>query len=103
LTIIPQVHKLSILDDRSETPMEVILRKYGNSTVAVLPPAVLKDLGLAAGQAMSLDTTKQGQIVLSRKAKYVLADMIAQCDRKAPPPADLALWDSAKPVGQEVW
>ena len=83
--------------------MEVILRKYGNSTVAVLPPAVLKDLGLSAGQAMSLDTTGQGQIVLSRKRKYVLAEMIAQCDRKAHPPADLALWDSAKSVGQEVW
>jgi antitoxin component of MazEF toxin-antitoxin module len=74
--------------------MEVILRKYGNSTVAVLPPAVHKDLGLSAGQAMSLDTTAQGQIVLSRKRRYVLADMIAQCDRKAPPPADLARWDT---------
>jgi antitoxin ChpS len=83
--------------------MEVILRKYGNSTVAVLPPAVLKDLGLSAGQAMSLDTTNQGQIVLSRKRKFTLADMIAQCDPNAPPPADLALWEGAKPVGQEVW
>ena len=83
--------------------MEVVLRKYGNSTVAVLPPAVLKDLGLSAGQTMSLDTTEQGQIVLSRKRRYVLADMIALCDRKAAPPADLALWDTAKPVGQEVW
>lgn len=83
--------------------MEVVLRKYGNSTVAVLPPAVLKDLGLAAGQAMTLDTNDLGQIVLARKRKYVLADLIAQCDRKAPPPADLALWDAAKPAGQEVW
>ncbi|MFM8355300.1 MAG: ChpB-ChpS toxin-antitoxin system antitoxin [Gammaproteobacteria bacterium] len=83
--------------------MEVILRKYGNSTVAVLPPSVLKDLGLAAGQAMSLDTNDQHQIVLSRKRQYVLADMIAQCNPKAPPPADLALWESAKPVGQEAW
>jgi len=83
--------------------MEVILRKYGNSTVAVLPPSVLKDLGLAAGQAMSLDTNDQHQIVLSPKRKYVLADMIAQCNPKAPPPADLALWESAKPVGREAW
>jgi antitoxin ChpS len=52
---------------------------------------------------MSLDTTAQGQILLSRKRTYVLADMIAQCDRKAPPPADLALWDTAKLVGQEAW
>jgi antitoxin ChpS len=83
--------------------VKVILRRYGNSTVAVLPPAALKDLGLLAGQAMSLDTTDQGQIVLSRKRKYVLTDMIAQCDRKAPAPADLALWDSAKSVGREAW
>jgi antitoxin ChpS len=83
--------------------MEVVLRKYGNSTVAVLPPAVLKDLGLSAGQAMTLNTTDQGEIVLARKSKYVLADLIAQCDRKAPPPADLALWDAARPAGQEVW
>ena len=83
--------------------MEVILRKYGNSTVAVLPPAVLRDLGLVAGQAMTLDTTDQGSIVLARKKKYSLADLIAQCDPKAPVSVDLDLWDSAKPAGQEVW
>ena len=83
--------------------MEVVLRKYGNSTVAVLPPAVLKDLGLAAGQAMTLHATDEGKIVLARKKRYTLAELIAQCDPKAPPPADLALWDAAKPVGGEVW
>lgn len=83
--------------------MEVVLRKYGNSTVAVLPPPVLKDLRLSAGQFMTLNTTEDGKIVLTRKRKYVLADLIAQCDPKVPPPADLALWNAAKPVGQEVW
>lgn len=83
--------------------MELVLRKYGNSTVAVLPPAVLKSLGLSAGQRMSLVTTDQGQIVLARKYTYVLSDLIAQCDPNALPPADLALWDTAKPAGQEVW
>jgi len=83
--------------------MEVILRKYGNSTVAVLPPGVLKDLGLSAGQPMTLDTNAQGQIVLTRKRNYSLACLIAQCDPEAPPPADLIPWESARPVGQEVW
>lgn len=83
--------------------MEIILRKYGNSTVAVLPPAVLKDLGLSAGQQMTLSTTEEGQLVLTRKRRYVLADLIAQCDSKAPPPADLALWGTARPAGDEVW
>ena len=83
--------------------MEVVLRRYGNSTVAVLPPPVLRDLGIAAGQRMSLQTTEDGRIVLARKRKYSLAEMIAQCDPKAAPPADLGLWDRSKPVGQEVW
>lgn len=83
--------------------MEVVLRKYGNSTVAVLPPAVLRDLGLSAGQSMSLDTTSDGKIVLIRKHKHVLADLLAQCNPDAPEPSDLVIWDAAPPAGQEVW
>jgi antitoxin ChpS len=70
--------------------------------LAVLTPAVLKDLGLTVGQAMTLDTAVRGEIVLAPKKKCVLADLIAQCDPKAPPPTDLALWGVAKPTGQEV-
>jgi antitoxin ChpS len=83
--------------------MEVVLRKYGNSTVLVLPPAVLKNFGLKAGQAMTLDSTPDGRITLAPKRRHTLADLLAQCDPKAAPPADLALWDNARPVGQEVW
>ena len=83
--------------------MDVVLKKYGNSTVAVMPPLVLRDLGITAGQAMTLDTTADGKIVLSPKRRFRLADLIAQCDTKAAPPADMALWDVARPMGQEVW
>lgn len=82
--------------------MEVVLKKMGNSTALIVPPPVLRDLGIGVGQRMSLETTPDGKIVLSPKRKYTLAELIAQCDRKAPPPADLAQWDSARPVGQEV-
>ncbi len=82
--------------------MEVVLKKMGNSTALVMPPPVLKDLGIGVGQHLSLVTTPDGRIVLTPKRKFVLADMIAQCDLKAAPPADLALWDTAKPVGGEV-
>lgn len=82
--------------------MEVTLKKMGNSTAVVIPPPVLKDLGIGAGQRLTLATTSDGKIVLTPKRKYVLADMIALCDLKAPPPADLALWDVARPVGGEV-
>lgn len=88
---------------KSGSVIDIVLRKYGNSTVAVLPPAVLKNLKLTAGQQMTLATNEQGEIVLARKRSYRLSDLIAQCDPKARAPVDLALWDSAKPVGREVW
>ncbi|MHB8310117.1 AbrB/MazE/SpoVT family DNA-binding domain-containing protein [Metallibacterium sp.] len=82
--------------------MDVVLKKMGNSTALVMPPPVLRDLGIGVGQHLSLDTTADGKIVLIPKRKFNLADMIAQCDLKAPPPADLSLWDVAKPMGGEV-
>lgn len=83
--------------------MEVVLKKMGNSTALVMPPPVLKDLGMGVGQRLSLSTTADGRIVLSPKRKYTLASMIARCDAKAAPPADMTLWFVARPVGQEVW
>lgn len=82
--------------------MKVALKKMSNSTAVVIPPPVLKDLGIGAGQQLTLDKTADGKIVLTPKRKFVLADMIAQCDLKAPPPPDLALWDVARPVGGEA-
>ena len=82
--------------------MEIALKKMGNSTAIVIPPPVLRDLGIGAGQKLTLAITPDGKIVLTPKRRYVLADMIAQCDPKAAPPADLALWDVARPVGGEV-
>ena len=81
---------------------EVVLRKFGNSTGTVFPTAVLKDLGLKAGLAMTLESTPDGKITLSPKRKYNLAALLAQCDPGAAPPADMALWDAAGPMGQEV-
>jgi antitoxin ChpS len=79
--------------------MEVTLRKMGNSTAVIVPPTVLRDLGMSAGQKLSLTTTPDGRIILAPKCKFALADLIAQCDPK--PPADLAPWNSMRPVGQE--
>lgn len=82
--------------------MQVTLKKMGNSTAVIIPPPVLKDLGVGAGQHLTLDMTTDGKIVLTPKRKYVLDDLIAQCDLTAPPPSDLATWDAAKPVGGEL-
>jgi antitoxin ChpS len=52
---------------------------------------------------MTLESTPDAGITLAPKRRYTLADLLAQCDLKAAPPADLALWDNARPVGQEAW
>lgn len=83
--------------------VEIILRKYGNSTVVVLPPALLKELRLVAGQLMTLNVTHDGTIILSRRRKFTLDELIAMCDTAAPVPPDLPLWEAAKPVGGELW
>ena len=82
--------------------MELILRKFGNSTALSFRPALLRDLGLKAGHVLTLTKTADGLITLTPKRRYTLAELIAQCDLKTPPPADLAIWDTAQPVGQEV-
>jgi antitoxin ChpS len=91
-----------LINSEPEFSVEIVLKKMGNSTALIMPPPVLKDLGIGVGHHLTLNTTPDGKIVLTPKRKYVLADMIAQCDLKAPMPADLALWDVAHPVGQEV-
>lgn len=82
--------------------MELTLRKYGNITALQFPPALLRDLGLKVGQVLTLTKTADGLITLSPKRRYTLAALIAQCDFKAEPPADMAVWDADRPVGQEV-
>ena len=82
--------------------MNVVLRKYGNSTVVVLPPGVLRDLRIKEGQSMTLSTT-DGAITLAPKRRYSLEELLAQCDAKAAPPAEMALWEAARPIGQEAW
>jgi antitoxin ChpS len=83
--------------------MEVTLRKMGNSTALVMPPPLLRDLGLSAGRTMKIHVTENGKIVLEPRRKYKLADLIAQCDLNAAAPADLRVWDKTAPVGGEVW
>ena len=83
--------------------MEVVLKKMGNSTALILPPPVLRDLGLAAGHALTLETTADRRLVLTPRRKYTLDEMIAACDLSAPPPADIAAWDALKPEGGEAW
>lgn len=82
--------------------MEVVLRKMGNSTALVMPPSVLRSLRVGVGRSLILDITSDGTIVLTPKQKFVLTEMIAQCDLNAPTPADIGSWDGLGPNGKEI-
>jgi antitoxin ChpS len=85
--------------------MELVIRKFGNSTGLTLPTALLRDLGLKVGQVMSLNKTEDGALVLrvkSTRRKYTAKELNALCDFNAPMPADLEAWDNLKPMGNET-
>lgn len=85
--------------------MELVIRKIGNSTGLTFPSALLRDLGLAVGQVMSLNKTADGALVLrvkSTRKKYTAKELNAMCDLNAPMPEDLIAWDNTKPMGNET-
>lgn len=85
--------------------MEPQLRKLGNSTGLTLPPSLMRNLGLAAGQLMTLRKTSSGSILLTPKAgrrKYSAAELSAQCNLKVLMPDDLVAWKQMLPVSNEA-
>ena len=61
------------------------LRQVGGSTVVAIPPALLKQIGLATDDAVSV-TVEKDQLVIRPHARprYTLAQLMAQCDLAAP-------------------
>lgn len=83
--------------------MELSIQKWGNSAAVRLPSTLLSQLGVALGDRLSAEMQPEGLVLRPARKSYSLADLMAQCDLKAAPPADVANWESARPVGQEVW
>ena len=83
--------------------MELTIQKWGNSAAVRLPSTLLSQLGVALGDKLSADMQPEGLVLRPARKSYSLADLMAQCDLHAAPPADAAGWEEAKPVGQEVW
>jgi antitoxin ChpS len=83
--------------------MELSIQKWGNSAAVRLPSTLLSQLGVALGDRLNAEIQPEGLVLRPARKSYSLADLMAQCDLKAAPPADMTTWESAKSVGQEVW
>ncbi|EMB2824051.1 PbsX family transcriptional regulator [Pseudomonas aeruginosa] len=84
--------------------MEVKVQQWGNSAAIRLPAAVLKQMSIDVGNVLNLDFTADAMTLKPAKAKphYKLAELMAQCDLKAPEPAELSAWNAMQPVGREA-
>ncbi len=79
--------------------MQVEVVKWGNSSAVRLPAAAMKDLQIALGDRLELETVA-GNIVLKPSAKsYNLKDMLTKINDQN----QHALVDFGAPVGREVW
>ncbi|OXI16144.1 AbrB/MazE/SpoVT family DNA-binding domain-containing protein [Burkholderia sp. AU15512] len=83
--------------------MELKIQKWGNSAAVRLPAVLLEQIDASVGSSLNADVRPDGVLLSPARRKYSLDDLIAQCDPKAPEPADLAGWGESKPVGHEAW
>lgn len=79
--------------------MKLNIQKWGNSAAIRLPAAMLSQIGAAIGDAVEVEP----EAFRVAKPKYKLANLLAQCNKNAPPPADMASWESMPPVGNEIF
>ena len=84
--------------------MQIKIQQWGNSAAIRLPSTVLKEMSLVSGDVLILDVSEEVITLKPAKARpqYRLADLMAQCDLKAPEPEELAAWNSMSPVGREA-
>jgi antitoxin ChpS len=78
------------------------LRTLGGSTIVAIPPALLSQIGLAAGGKIEI-SIEGDQLVLRKparvKPRYTLAELLAQCE---PGPFEVDQeWMDAPAVGKE--
>lgn len=84
--------------------METTLRNFGNSVGLVIPKALRDALNFEAGQTVQLDASSDGLLIRPVARRYTLDELLAQCDPKATKPTEIAAeWQTAAPVGREVW
>ena len=79
------------------------LRKVGGSVMLTVPPAILDVLRLQAGSKVGV-TVEGGRLVMEprERPRYKLAELLAQCDTKAPRSRKNRDWATSKAAGAEL-
>lgn len=78
------------------------LRSVGGSVVMAIPKRILELVHLQSGSQVTIDV-QNGKLIIepTKKPKYTLSELIAQCDLSQPVSADEQEWMNAPSVGAE--
>lgn len=83
--------------------MKTTISRSGNSQGVIIPKPLLAQLGVGVGDAVDMQLENNSLVIRKpARPRYTAAELNAQCDLKAPMPADLAEWDAMHPVGLET-
>ena len=79
------------------------LRKVGGSVMLAVPPAILEQLGLGPGATVGMGV-QEGRLIIepTKKPRYSLDELLAQCDPLAAPSEEDLAWAADPPVGREL-
>jgi antitoxin ChpS len=78
------------------------LRKVGGSVVVALPPALLEQLHLEAGETVGLAVEGDHLILKRQRQRYKLEDLLKECDYSLPMSEEDREWLDSPPVGREL-
>jgi antitoxin ChpS len=83
----------------------VTLRRAGGSLTLTIPSALVRSLGLSEGARVGV-TARGGKLIAEptgpQRPRYVLEDLVAQCDPAAPPSEEDRAWLNDGPEGGEL-
>jgi antitoxin ChpS len=78
------------------------LRRVGGSVMLAIPPAALDELHLSAGSSVDI-VLEGGKLAISpARKRYMLDELLAQCDPDAPFSQEDRAWLNDAPVGREI-
>jgi len=80
------------------------LRKVGGSVMLAVPPVLLEQLQLQAGNSVGMVVTDDGRLLIDPKPKprYTLAELLAVSDYAQPRSPEEQAWLDAPAVGAEL-
>lgn len=79
-----------------------ILRKSGGSVIMAVPSLILEALHIGVGATVGMDIEGDRLVVRSRRPRYTLTELLAQCNPDGPVTAEDREWLDIPSIGAEV-